>query len=113
MVGEGTTRPLSTAAVFLRSSAWQWSLAGPGPPGCATSRAIRILCPVLVEGTGGGFATSEEFLKFEHEHAVVALSPEEVRLRLAEARGKLLDAGIDLEALPVMEALPAPSDGGS
>jgi hypothetical protein len=30
-----------------------------------------------------------------------------VRLRLAEARGKLLDAGIDLEALPVVEALPA------
>jgi hypothetical protein len=29
----------------------------------------------------------------------------------AACRG--LDAGIDLEALPVVEALPAPSDGGS
>ena len=38
---------------------------------------------------------------------------DQVRLRLAEARGKLLDAGIDLEALPVVETLPAPSDGGS
>ena len=49
-----------------------------------------------------------QHFKFEHEHTVAALSPEEVRLRLAEARGKLLDAGIDLEALPVVEALPAP-----
>jgi hypothetical protein len=31
-----------------------------------------------------------------------------VRLRLAEVREKLLDAGIDLEALSVVEALPAP-----
>jgi hypothetical protein len=58
-------------------------------------------------------ALQPQHFKFEHEHAVVALSPEEVRPRLAEARGKLLDAGIDLEALPVVEALPAPSDGGS
>jgi hypothetical protein len=40
-----------------------------------------------------------QHFKFEHEHTVAALSPEEVRLRLAEARGKPLDAGIDLEAL--------------
>jgi hypothetical protein len=33
-------------------------------------------------------------------------------LRLAEARGRLLDAGIDLEALPVVEALPAPRAAG-
>jgi hypothetical protein len=48
-----------------------------------------------------------QHFRFEHEHAVVALSSEEVRLRLAEAR-RLLDAGIDLEALSVVEALPAP-----
>jgi hypothetical protein len=47
-----------------------------------------------------------QHFKFEHEHTVMALSSEEVRLRLAEVRGKLLDAGIDLEALPVVEALP-------
>jgi hypothetical protein len=44
---------------------------------------------------------------------IPGLSPEEVQLRLAESRAKLLDAGIDLEALSVVEALPAPSDGGS
>ena len=58
-------------------------------------------------------ALQPQHFKFEHEHTVMALSSEEVRLRLAEVRGKLLDAGIDLEALPVVEALPAPSDGGS
>src|SRR5262245_6264781 len=47
-----------------------------------------------------------QHFKFEHEHTVAALSPEEVQLRLAEARRRLLDAGIDLEALPVVEALP-------
>ena len=36
-----------------------------------------------------------QHFKFEHEHALTALSPEEVRLRLAEMRGKLLDAGIE------------------
>ena len=30
-------------------------------------------------------------------------------LEVAESRAKLLDAGIDLEALPVVEALPAPA----
>jgi hypothetical protein len=54
-----------------------------------------------------------QHFKFEHEHAVMARSSEEVRLRLAESRAKLLEAGVDLEALPVVEALPAPSDGGS
>jgi hypothetical protein len=44
---------------------------------------------------------------------IPGLSPEEVQLRLAESRAKLLDAGIDLEALSVVEALPGPSDGGS
>ena len=38
-------------------------------------------------------ALQPQHFKFEHEHAVVALSPEEVRLRLAEARGKLLRRG--------------------
>ena len=50
---------------------------------------------------------------FKHEVEIAGLSPEEVQLRLAESRRKLLDAGIDLEALSVVEALPAPSDGGS
>jgi hypothetical protein len=58
-------------------------------------------------------ALQPQHFKFEHEHAVVALSPDEVRARLAESRAKLLEAGVDLEALPVVEALPAPSDGGS
>jgi hypothetical protein len=49
-----------------------------------------------------------QHFKFEHEHTVMALSSEEVRLRLAESRAKLLEAGIDLEALPVVEVLPAP-----
>src|SRR5438552_1440264 len=51
------TRPLSTAAVFLRSSAWQWSLTGPGPPGRATARNVLRdwnSVPVLVEGKGWG-----------------------------------------------------------
>ena len=43
---------------------------------------------------------------FKHEVEIAGLSPEEVQLRLAESRRKLLDAGIDLEALPVVEALP-------
>jgi hypothetical protein len=33
-------------------------------------------------------------------------------LEVAESRAKLLDAGIDLEALPVVEALPAPRAAG-
>jgi len=39
-------RPLSTTAVFLRNSAWQWSLTGASPPGGAAARtcyAIGIL----------------------------------------------------------------------
>jgi len=62
---------------------------------------------VLARGRCGSRAQSSRS-KFEHEHTVAALSSEEVRLRLAEVRGKLLDAGIDLEALSVVEALPAP-----
>ena len=49
-----------------------------------------------------------QHFKHEVEHTIAGLSPEEVQLRLAESRRKLLDAGIDLEALPVVEALPAP-----
>ena len=59
-------------------------------------------------GVLSGIRVLPQHFKFEHEHTIVALSPEEVRMRLAEARGKLLDAGIDLEALHVVEALPAP-----
>jgi hypothetical protein len=54
-----------------------------------------------------------QHFKHEVEHTIAGLSPEEVQLRLAESRAKLLEAGVDLEALPVVEALPAPSDGGS
>src|SRR6478736_190559 len=50
-----------------------------------------------------------QHFKHEVEHTLVGQSPEELRARLAESRGKLLDAGIDLEALPVVEALPAPA----
>src|SRR6476659_426229 len=48
-----------------------------------------------------------QHFKHEVEHTIAGFSPEEVQLRLAESRRKLLDAGIDLEALP---ALPAPVD---
>jgi len=43
---------------------------------------------------------------FKHavEHTIAVLSPEEVRLKLAEARAKLLDAGVDLELLPAPSA---------
>jgi hypothetical protein len=34
-----------------------------------------------------------QHFKFEHEHAVVALSPEEVHQRLAESRAKLSRGG--------------------
>ena len=54
-----------------------------------------------------------QHFKHEVEHTIAGFSPEEVRMRLAESRAKLLEAGVDLEALPVVEALPAPSDGGS
>jgi hypothetical protein len=49
-----------------------------------------------------------QHFKHEVEHTLAGQSSEEVRARLVEARRKLLDAGIDLEALPVVEALPAP-----
>ena len=48
-----------------------------------------------------------QHFKHEVEHTIVGLSLDEVRLRLAESRAKLLEAGVDLEALP---ALPAPVD---
>jgi len=54
-----------------------------------------------------------QHFKHEVEHTIAGLSPEEVHQRLAESRAKLLEAGVDLEALPVVEVLPAPSDGGS
>jgi len=41
-----------------------------------------------------------------HEHKIVALSPEEVRMKLIESRKRLLEAGVDLDLLPVVEALP-------
>jgi hypothetical protein len=53
-----------------------------------------------------------QHFKHEVEHTIAGLSPDEVRARLAESRAKLLDAGIDLEALPVVEALPAPRAAG-
>ena len=53
-----------------------------------------------------------QHFKHEVEHTIARLSPDEVRARLAESRAKLLDAGIDLEALPVVEALPAPRAAG-
>ena len=49
-----------------------------------------------------------QHFKHEVEHTIAGFSPEEVRMRLAESRAKLLEAGVDLEALPVVEALPAP-----
>ena len=41
-----------------------------------------------------------------HEHKIVALSPEEVRMKLVESRKRLLEAGIDLDLLPVVKGLP-------
>ena len=41
-----------------------------------------------------------------HEHTIVALSPEEVRMKLVESRKRLLEAGVDLDLLPVVKALP-------
>jgi len=41
-----------------------------------------------------------------HEHKIVALSPEELRMKLVESRKRLLEAGVDLDLLPVVEALP-------
>src|SRR6478736_6685331 len=50
-----------------------------------------------------------QHFKHEVEHTIAGLSPEEVQLRLAESRAKLLEAGVDLELLPApVEALPAP-----
>jgi hypothetical protein len=53
-------------------------------------------------------ALQPQHFKHEVEHTIAGLSPEEVHQRLAESRAKLLEAGVDLEALPVVEALPAP-----
>src|SRR6266576_4270167 len=51
-----------------------------------------------------------QHFKHEVEHTIAVLSPEEVRLKLAEARGKLLDSGVDLDLLPALPALPAPAE---
>jgi hypothetical protein len=53
-------------------------------------------------------ALQPQHFKHEVEHTIAGLSADEVRARLAESRAKLLEAGVDLEALPVVEALPAP-----
>jgi hypothetical protein len=53
-------------------------------------------------------ATVPHQFRHEVEHTIAGLSADEVRARLAESRAKLLEAGVDLEALPVVEALPAP-----
>src|SRR6266550_6593277 len=45
-----------------------------------------------------------QHFKHEVEHTIAGFSPEEVQLRLAESRGKLLDAGVDLELLPAPSA---------
>jgi len=42
-----------------------------------------------------------QHFKHEVEHTIAGFSPEEVRMRLAESRAKLLEAGVDLELLPV------------
>src|SRR6266480_1940489 len=47
-----------------------------------------------------------QHFKHEVEHTITVLSHEELQLKLAEARGKLLDSGVDLDLLPT---LPAPS----
>ena len=62
---------------------------------------------MLARGRCGSRAQSSRS-KFENEHTIAGFSPEEVQLRLAESRAKLLEAGVDLEALPVVQALPAP-----
>ena len=50
-----------------------------------------------------------QHFKHEVEHTIAGFSPEEVQLRLAESRAKLLEAGVDLDLLPApVEALPAP-----
>jgi hypothetical protein len=54
-------------------------------------------------------ATVPHQFRHEVEHTIAGLSAEEVQLRLAESRAKLLEAGVDLELLPApVEALPAP-----
>jgi hypothetical protein len=47
-----------------------------------------------------------QHFKVEQEHTIAGLSVEELRERLLEARGKLLDSGIDPELLAI--PLPAP-----
>src|ERR1700751_4949536 len=42
-----------------------------------------------------------QHFKHEVEHTIAGFSPEEVRMRLAESRAKLLEAGVDLDLLPV------------
>jgi hypothetical protein len=58
-------------------------------------------------------ATIPQQFRHQVEHSIAGLPAEEIAARLAESRAKLLEAGVDLEALPLVEALPAPSDGES
>ena len=51
-----------------------------------------------------------QHFKHEVEHTIAGFSPEEVRMKLAEARGKLLDSGVDLDLLLALPALPAPAE---
>jgi hypothetical protein len=51
-----------------------------------------------------------QHVKHEVEHTIAGFSLEEVRLKLAEVRGKLLDSGVDLDLLPALPALPAPAE---
>ena len=52
-----------------------------------------------------------QHFKHEVEHTIAGFSLEEVRLKLAEARGKLLDSGVDLDLLPALPAPAEPVDG--
>jgi hypothetical protein len=72
-------------------------------------RLLALENPADIDaGLAIAFGFLPQHFKHEVEHTIAGLSPEEVQARLAESRAKLLDAGIDLEALPVVEALPAP-----
>jgi len=51
-----------------------------------------------------------QHFKFEVEHTFAVLSHEEVQMKLAAARGKLLEAGVDLDLLPALPELPAPAE---
>ncbi len=48
-----------------------------------------------------------QHFKFEHEHSIAGLSTEELRERLNEARARLLEAGVVIDAESLPPALPA------